>query len=198
MEIGQYAIKNLTLRPCSLQCICSDFNPINKENIAVQMCSLIGCLGLMAWEHERFSSHLFDALSNWLHSGDQSAKISWLVLEPCWKYVSAVKAAVFKPTVLDERLVEEQKDVFEMWGVLSSSESHFFFLHRHEAVANAVVFVKWGSEWFLDTILGKLVNICKDSLIVIFFSSWWLDRRDHNIKRVLGPCSLEQTVALLS
>lgn len=51
MEIGQYAIKsvNLTLRLCSLQCICSDVDPINKQiNIAVQMCSLIGCLGLMA------------------------------------------------------------------------------------------------------------------------------------------------------
>lgn len=130
MEIGQYAIRsvNLTLRPCSLQCICSHFNPIKKQNIAVKMCSLIGCLGLMAPEHEKFSSHLFDALSNWLHSGDHRVQTSagW-----CWSNAGNMwvlsNLAVFKPTVLDERLMEEQKDVFEMWGALSSSESHFFF-----------------------------------------------------------------------
>lgn len=58
MEIGQYAIKsvNLTLRPCSLQSICSNFNLINKQNIAVQMCSLIG--SWVWWLENMKNSHL--------------------------------------------------------------------------------------------------------------------------------------------
>lgn len=58
MEIGQYGIKsvNLTLRPCSLQSICSDFSPINKQNIAVQMSSLIG--SWVWWLKNMKNSHL--------------------------------------------------------------------------------------------------------------------------------------------
>lgn len=53
MEIGQCAITsvNLRLRLCSLQCISSDLDLINKQNIAsadVQFDRLLGSDGLRA------------------------------------------------------------------------------------------------------------------------------------------------------
>lgn len=149
MEIGQSAIKsvNLTLRPWSLQRIWFQSHQQAKYCSAdVQFDRMLGSDGSRTWEI--LISPLWNPIQLITQWRPQSEKISWLMLEQCWRHVSAVKEAVFKPTVLAERLVEEQEDVFEMWGVLSSSESHFFFLHSYEAVANAVVFVKWGSDDF--------------------------------------------------
>lgn len=150
MEIGQYGIRsvNLTLRPCSLQSICSDFSPINKQNIAVQMRSLIG--SWLWWLENMKNSHLTSLMPSptdyrveTTGCKNQLADVGTM-LETC----DCCQSSCVKPAVLDERLVEEQKDVFEMWGILSSSASHFLFLNRHGAVANAVVFVKWGSGCF--------------------------------------------------
>lgn len=171
MEIGQYAVQsvNLTLGLWSLQCFCSDLDLTNKQNIADVQFDKDAWVW---WLENMKNSHLtslcpLQLITQWR---PQSAKIIWLMLGQCWRHVSAVNTAVVKPTVLAEQLVEKQKDSFEMWGILSSWASHF--LNRHEDVANVVVFVKWCSGWFLDTMLGKLVNIGKDSLIMIFFLAY--------------------------
>lgn len=60
MEIRWHAVTsvNLSLRPCSWECFSSSLDPINVQNIVMQMCTLIDCLSLVLSWREKLCSGL--------------------------------------------------------------------------------------------------------------------------------------------